>query len=449
MISFLPDMTAAPSAPSGPIAGPMTSTAGGAALDFAGLLNAAMPAAVSLFPSGAQGAAPEQASPDASTLPPGPMLTAPILPATRLPGGTIMPDGGTHLPDAVPVVASEAGPVPERPAAESPALMVAAMPPQTAAMPVNTGGAAEPAAAIPAEPEETDDTVPAPAPFAAPIPAPIALAVAVAAMPHAPAILPAVTARPASRTPQHPAAPPMQVENAAMPERAALFSEPADAPATLSAPAAAPLMAEAAAPDAAPATQAAPTTQPTTAPLAPAPNGAPVMAERAEPRAPAINQESTIAQVGELREALRAVRPEMTLRHAEFGFVSLRIEAAGAQDWRAVLASRDPGFVPAVQAALADRAVSASSETASTGTGQNGTGQNGAGQNGSGDQRYGSSPNGGQGPYQPYLAQSSGGDEGGSSHRNANQPSTTDTVAGRAGDDDAEQADPAERGVFA
>jgi len=137
----------------------------------------------------------------------------------------------------------------------------------------------------------------------------------------------------------------------------------------------------------------------------------------------------------------------MTLRHADFGFVSVRLEPiiTGQQDWRAVLASRDPGFVPAIQAALAERAVAATSDPAGTGT-NTGTHQ---GHNGTSDHRYGSSPNSGQGSYQPYMGQSSGRDEGGSAPRNGRQPSTTDAVANRAGEADAKQADPRERGVFA
>ena len=165
------------------------------------------------------------------------------------------------------------------------------------------------------------------------------------------------------------------------------------------------------------------------------------MADSAEPRAPAPQQESTIAQVGELREALRAARPEMTLRHAEFGFVSLRVDATGAEGWRAVLASRDPGFVPAIHAALADRAIAATADTAGT--------HNSAGQNGQSDQRYGPSPNGGQGSSQPYLAQSSNRDEGSQQHPQQRQPRTTETVATRAGDADAQHGDPRQRGVFA
>jgi hypothetical protein len=121
--------------------------------------------------------------------------------------------------------------------------------------------------------------------------------------------------------------------------------------------------------------------------------------------------EETITAVSDLREALRAARPEMTLRHAEFGAVSMRLEAAGAQDWRVVLASRDPGFVPAIQAALAERAVAATTETNLGGSGGAGSGQNGAG-----EPRYGSSLGSGQGGSQPYSGQSQGRDEGGLAH---------------------------------
>ncbi|MFN7158383.1 MAG: hypothetical protein ACK4MR_06780, partial [Erythrobacter cryptus] len=93
-------------------------------------------------------------------------------------------------------------------------------------------------------------------------------------------------------------------------------------------------------------------------------------------------------------------RPELTLRHNEFGAVALRIEAALPDGWRAVLASHDPAFVPAVQAALAERtpgagaaAAAASADPASSG----------------GDApRYGSSLGSGQGGSQPYSGQSQG-----------------------------------------
>jgi len=175
------------------------------------------------------------------------------------------------------------------------------------------------------------------------------------------------------------------------------------------------------------------------APMPSTPNAAQVLApppatlttpapERIEAaRAPTPQLESTIAQVGDLREALRSARPEMTLRHGEFGFVSLRLEQASPQDWRAVLASRDPGFVPAIQAALAERAVAAASASADSGQF---FGQPGAGQNGTSDQRNGASPNGGQGGSQPspgYFANRDG--EAAPDHR---RPSTAAALAARA-----------------
>jgi hypothetical protein len=175
------------------------------------------------------------------------------------------------------------------------------------------------------------------------------------------------------------------------------------------------------------------------APMQSTPNSAQVLApppatlttpapERIEAaRASTPQLEATIAQVGDLREALRSARPEMTLRHGDFGFVSLRLEQTGGQDWRAVLASRDPGFVPAIQAALAERAVAAASVSADSGQF---LGQPGAGQNGTSEQRYGASPNGGQGGSQPspgHFANRDG--EAAPDHR---RPSTAAALAARA-----------------
>lgn len=142
----------------------------------------------------------------------------------------------------------------------------------------------------------------------------------------------------------------------------------------------------------------------------------------AAPAAPQL--ESAIAQVGDIREALRNARPAMTLTHAEFGAVSLRLEPAAPDQWRAVLASRDPGFVPAIHAALETRAIAAAAESSASFSGHSGASQNGAG-----DQRYGSSPNGGQGSPQPYLGQSGHRDgEAAPDHR---RPSTAAELAAR------------------
>jgi hypothetical protein len=135
----------------------------------------------------------------------------------------------------------------------------------------------------------------------------------------------------------------------------------------------------------------------------------------------------------------------MTLRHAEFGHVSLRIEGAAAapQDWRAVLASRDPGFVPAIQAALAERAVAASADSAATGS-QTGSGT-GSGTNS--DRQYGFSQGSGQGSSQPYPGQSGGRDEGASP--NQRQPQRREDAAATGGPQDSEATDHRQRGLFA
>ncbi|MGB3471836.1 MAG: hypothetical protein WBA51_13525 [Erythrobacter sp.] len=165
---------------------------------------------------------------------------------------------------------------------------------------------------------------------------------------------------------------------------------------------------------------------PTQSPLQPAP-------------AATASLEQTIDHVADLREAGRAVRPELTVRHGEFGTVAMRIDAAAAPaDWRATLFARDPGFVPAVQAALAERAIAASAESSLA---QNQSQQRGSdsgshnspnsqgglqssqhnsqsgfgGTFSGGDPRYGSSTGSSQGTAQPYL-----GEEGdGSSDRAA------------------------------
>lgn len=186
-----------------------------------------------------------------------------------------------------------------------------------------------------------------------------------------------------------------------------------------------------------------------TAPAAPAllaaaasaaPPPAPTERNDLRPAAPALpsapdapQQQSTIDQVGDLREALRAQRPALTLNHAEFGAVSVRLEDGGSDGWRAVLASRDPGFVPAIQAALAERAAVSASAPA-TDSGGNLAGQNGAFQNGTGDHRSGSSPNGGQGSPQPYLGQS--GSRNGEPAPDQRRPSTTAALAARNESDD-------------
>ncbi len=138
---------------------------------------------------------------------------------------------------------------------------------------------------------------------------------------------------------------------------------------------------------------------------------------------PAQPIESVIDQLFQAREAGRSARPELTMRHQEFGAINMRLEATGT-DIRATLSSRDPAFAPAIQAALADRSVAAAGESSAanansnSSNGQSNQGrsqeqsgsqsQNGAGFAGSGgssERGYGSSTGSGQASSQPYSEQ--------------------------------------------
>ncbi|MEO1488924.1 MAG: hypothetical protein AAFR88_05740, partial [Pseudomonadota bacterium] len=124
---------------------------------------------------------------------------------------------------------------------------------------------------------------------------------------------------------------------------------------------------------------------------------------------------NAIDQIAEAREAGRSARPELTVQHREFGAVSMRLDAVPG-DLRATLSSRDPGFVPAVQAALVERAaLTATETTAGQNSGQNSSSQRGSDQSGQAasqggaqsglNERYGSSPGSQQGSAQPYSRQ--------------------------------------------
>jgi hypothetical protein len=134
-------------------------------------------------------------------------------------------------------------------------------------------------------------------------------------------------------------------------------------------------------------------------------------AQAVTPAAVSNTIEASIEHLAGLRDAARSARPELTVRHGEFGAVSLRIEAnpANPGEWRALLASRDPGFVPAVQAALALRAVAAAGDATASGGFQSGANTSGNGTGaGSGHPNYGSFPGSQQGSSQPYSAQGQG-----------------------------------------
>lgn len=182
----------------------------------------------------------------------------------------------------------------------------------------------------------------------------------------------------------------------------------------------------------------------------------PLAPSQAPPPAGAVDQ--IVQQIADAREAGRSLRPELTVRHTDFGTVGMRIEAgAGARvsDWRVTLSARDPGFVPAVHAAFAERALTSVNESAAAlnnsaqgGSSQRGqeqgantSSQQGQAQNNGGfaagssgqDQRYGSSPGSGQGPAKPYSGEE---DESGSSRAAAQSgdpgPAPADNAQGGA-----------------
>lgn len=168
-----------------------------------------------------------------------------------------------------------------------------------------------------------------------------------------------------------------------------------------------------------------------------------VAAASAEPRAVA-ELEAAIEHLAEAREAGRAARSQVTLSHQEFGAISLKIDASG-NDLRATLASRDPGFVPAIQAALAERGISASGEAGSTqsqrggeqANGQQGQSQQGnPGGGGTSDPRYGFSSGSGNASNLPYR------DQNGASKDEQGGPTRS-----REGDDP--ESESAQGGLFA
>ncbi|MEL6237061.1 MAG: hypothetical protein AAFQ90_00560 [Pseudomonadota bacterium] len=184
----------------------------------------------------------------------------------------------------------------------------------------------------------------------------------------------------------------------------------------------------------------APITAPSPSPATPAP-----VATTPNPSAASAQMlEQVTQQVADAREAGRGLRPELTVKHAEFGAVSMRMEpgAGGAvSDWRATLSARDPEFVPAVQAALTERGVIAASESgfSQTGSSQRGLDQNpqsgsqnsagSGGANSASDQSYGSSRGGDKGSAQPYSGEEG---DGGSNQTAAASGDANSSLAGDA-----------------
>ncbi|MFO6430878.1 hypothetical protein ACLBKT_12420 [Erythrobacter sp. W302b] len=428
MIPFLPDLLSAPGALAAGDAMPQAPVLTGTGLNFAELLGAALPESV--------------AASEAAVPAPAPPSNPPL----ALPTGKNVPEPGVPLPPPPPPVSLPTAP---------PTLRAGAV------RPLSPGPDPDEALPVPVADEVAPDIITVP-------PALVDAAVdadADAALPEPSAPDPALVATmllPVPATP--PAAPPQREARPAEAERA--VTAPAARPGKGGSPAPSTVtlvpVADAAQPvPDLPATPSRAPAAPLPAPEGPAPSALPPAQALAAPpamlttpapepvdapRVPAPQLESSIAQVGDLREALRSARPEMTLRHGEFGFVALRLEQSGAQDWRAVLASRDPGFVPAIQAALADRAVAAASASAETGQF---LGQPGAGQNGTSDPRYGASPSGGQGGSQPSFGHSA--NRHGEAAPDHRHPSTAAALAARAEEGEEASGSPAAptHGMFA
>jgi hypothetical protein len=173
---------------------------------------------------------------------------------------------------------------------------------------------------------------------------------------------------------------------------------------------------------------------------APAQTSTPTTADTRAVQPTPVQLENTIAQLAEARETGRSARPELTVRHSEFGAINVRLEAAGS-DLRATVSARDPGFVPAIQAALAERGVVATSDTSANHS-QRGHDQSGAQQQshngsafggGQSDGRYGSSTGSGHASPQPYRGQNGANDEEATSHGRASRSDAAREDRGNAG----------------
>ncbi|MFN4112589.1 MAG: hypothetical protein ACK4GD_01455 [Sphingomonadaceae bacterium] len=89
--------------------------------------------------------------------------------------------------------------------------------------------------------------------------------------------------------------------------------------------------------------------------LAPAPSPTSAPSNSAVPQpAPGTQIEQLVEALALAREAGKGARGDVTVRHAEFGLVAIRLEQADGET-RAQVSGRDPGFAPAVVAALSER----------------------------------------------------------------------------------------------
>lgn len=410
-------------------------TAANAAQGFAGLLKA----------SAAQLAAPSQHTAHGDSKPEGAVepVLKPAPPSPVIPG-EILPPAGEILPPGLPPLASAVRAV--RGAMDTPAIEadVTQPPPTNAPAPELLAAKMQNA-----QDDAATDDAPQPVPPAAPWVAAVAPAPAIAAAMPQP-IGPASAPPPATESVighdrnsgGEPAAA-IMVLSAAGPAALEEFTSSSGIGRKPARPAADALLH--AGPSASlPAPALAPTPSAAAPVLALAPSpavaveaGAALAGNAIGPAAPDID--AAIEQVSGLRDAMRSARPELVLRHAEFGAVSMRIEAGAPGEWRAMLNNRDPGFIPAVQAALAERAVAAASDTAAGGSANGGQSNAQSSAQGSGGHatsgqgsgsgmafgqgHYGSSPGSGQGSSQPYLAHNQ-------THRQTAGPGASETSPG-------------------
>ena len=122
------------------------------------------------------------------------------------------------------------------------------------------------------------------------------------------------------------------------------------------------------------------------APISNLSNGTPAPLPGAPQLRDAQPLERLVETISQMRESGQTGRGEVSLRHNQFGLVSMQVQSSEGE-LQARLASRDPGFVAAAQLALAERAaaeraVMGASDTAQTASRGNESQQNQNQQNG-------------------------------------------------------------------
>ena len=93
---------------------------------------------------------------------------------------------------------------------------------------------------------------------------------------------------------------------------------------------------------------------PALAPVRDTPAAPPSAAAPSSQPAPGSQLEQLVEVLMQAREAGKTARSDLTVRHAEFGTVAIRLEQTEGET-RAHISGRDPGFAPAVVAALGER----------------------------------------------------------------------------------------------